>query len=249
MKTLLIMFFVLFSTIFCYAQRETPEFRTNINEVEVSPPLFTGVRNVVILENEGASYFKNYIIDNLNYDMNVSSPEGTEVVSFVITSSGRVADVKIVNSVDPEIDEEFIRVIENTNGMWKPGLKDGKYAAMPQEVSVIFSLNSNTKATIRTFQLKAEHYFTRASISLFEKQNFKRAESLFDRAILYLPHDCSSLVMRGLCRFGRGDKDGAMEDWTRVKNLGGIDITDMYYAQEIQEIDGFKELMTLLDNK
>jgi len=249
MRTVLIMFFVLCCTFFCVAQRETPEFRTNINEVEVSPPLFTGVRNVVFLENSDVSYFKNYIIDNLNYDLNVLSPEGTEVVSFVVTSSGRVTDVKIVNSVDPEIDEEFIRVIENTNGMWKPGLKDGKYAAMPQEVSVIFSLNTNANATMKSFQQRAEHYFTKASISLFEKQNLKRAETLFDRAILYLPHDCSTLVMRGLCRFGRGDKDGAMEDWTRVKNLGGIDITDLYYAEQIQESDGFKELMTLLDNK
>ncbi len=246
MKTLLSIFFVMCCTIFCVAQREVPEFRTNINEVEISPPLFTGVRNVVFIENSGGNYFKDYIIDNLNIDNDGSFGEGTEVVSFVVTASGRVSDVKIVNSVSSEVDKEFVRVIENSNGMWKPGLKDGQYAAMPQEVSVIFSMNDNVNTTIKSFKNKAEHYFMKASTTLFEKQNLKKAENLFDKAVLYLPHDCSSLVMRGVCRYGRGDKDGAMEDWTRVKALGGIDLSDIYYTEELKESDAFKELMTLL---
>ncbi len=247
MKTIFIIFFVVCCTIFCTAQKETREFRTNINEVEVSPPLFTGVRNIVYLENTGTNRFRDYIIANLDYVVDESTPEGTEVVSFVVTSTGQITDLKVVNSVSSDIDEEFIRVIKNTNGMWKPALKDGKYAAMPQEVSVTFSSNGDLNTTIETFKQRAENYFTKACINLYEKHNLRKAENMFDQAVRYLPHDCSTLLLRGICRYGRGNKDGAMEDWSRVKELGGINMAESYLAEDIKELDGYKELMTFLE--
>ncbi|WP_321374738.1 hypothetical protein [uncultured Draconibacterium sp.] len=246
MKTSIIIFLVMCCSFFCAAQLETQELFANMNEVEVSPPIFTGARNTAILENSGTNYFKDYLIKSLNSIKGKLSDDGTEVVSFVVTSTGQVADIEVINSVSTAIDREFIAIIEGTSGMWRPALKDGRYAAMPQEVSVAISYTDNAEVVKEFFQRKAEKFFSKAGNVLFEKRDLKRAENLYDRAILYMPNDCSNLIMRGLCRFERGNKDGAIDDWSRVKVLGDVDIQELFFAEDIKVMDGYKELITLL---
>lgn len=117
--------------------------------------------------------------------------QGTEVIKFSVNAWTEVTNVKIVNGVCPEIDDELIRVLESTNGMWKLGLKDGIPVSMEQEVSVVFSLSDNPKITSEKFHRVASSCFNIGSESFFEKGKSRKTERLFTKGIKYLPFDQS----------------------------------------------------------
>lgn len=50
---------------------------------------------------------------------------GTVIVSFVISKTGHVTDVKVERGVNPIIDEEAVKTIRNMPP-WKPGMRHGK---------------------------------------------------------------------------------------------------------------------------
>jgi protein TonB len=51
--------------------------------------------------------------------------EGTVKVNFVVNKDGSVSDIKIVQSVSKELDDEAIRVIKKMP-KWTPGKQDGE---------------------------------------------------------------------------------------------------------------------------
>jgi TonB family protein len=51
--------------------------------------------------------------------------EGQSLVSFMIGKDGSVSDVEIVRTLDPDLDEEAMRVVWASNGMWTPGRQRG----------------------------------------------------------------------------------------------------------------------------
>lgn len=65
--------------------------------------------------------------------------EGHVVITFVVEKTGRVSDVKVIRSVNPELDAEAKRVIE-TMPDWKPGKQRGEEVRVQFTVPVNFSL-------------------------------------------------------------------------------------------------------------
>ena len=51
--------------------------------------------------------------------------QGRVTLSFTVTSTGKVCDVKVLRGVDPLLDNEAVRVVEMSPD-WTPGMKDGK---------------------------------------------------------------------------------------------------------------------------
>ena len=104
-----------------------------LEEVEVTPPKFTGIEGVVtIIQNESIATIDDYLIKNIEYPEESVQRwlEGTAVVQFVVTANGEVTNFEVINSVSFDIDDELIRVLETTNGMWQPGLNNGRPVAM-----------------------------------------------------------------------------------------------------------------------
>jgi len=67
-----------------------------------------------------------YIADNFELPLAQESQIGGKIyVQFVITKTGKVDDVKVVKGVDPYLDQEAIRVVENMPD-WIPGKQRGK---------------------------------------------------------------------------------------------------------------------------
>ena len=64
---------------------------------------------------------------------------GNVRVSYVIDEEGNVTDVEVMESIDPYLDEEAVRVISSMP-KWKPGIKDGKYVKMKTSTLVKFKL-------------------------------------------------------------------------------------------------------------
>ena len=220
-----------------------------VEEVEVTAPLFTGVENAIKVQNESANaLIRQYLKDNIIYPekAKLSKKEGTEVVQFTVTEEGNVADFKIINSICPEIDYEIIRALKNTSGMWFPGYNNGKPVEMTKEVSLVFCLdNISSKSTHEIFSEKAIDYFNIGNINLFEKQNPKKAIKYYTWGINYLPYDNSLLLMRGMCRYELGEKEGAREDWNRMTVSDEIDMSKE--MTQMEEMKGYNEMMAILN--
>ena len=65
--------------------------------------------------------------------------QGRVVLQFVITKEGKVADIKIMRGVSPELDEEAVRVVKAMPA-WTPGKQDGQAVNVRYTLPVTFRL-------------------------------------------------------------------------------------------------------------
>ena len=65
--------------------------------------------------------------------------QGKVLVQFVVKSDGTVTDAKVVNSVDPLLDNEALRVVK-AMPKWKPGMQSGKAVNVKYNIPVSFRL-------------------------------------------------------------------------------------------------------------
>ncbi|WP_051718500.1 energy transducer TonB [Hymenobacter sp. IS2118] len=65
---------------------------------------------------------------------------GKVVVSFNVTALGEVADIRIVQSVCPAVDEAVLSAVRKLKS-FKPGLQDGQPVAVAFSVPVTFAIN------------------------------------------------------------------------------------------------------------
>ena len=65
--------------------------------------------------------------------------QGRVVLQFVITKEGKVADIKIMRGVSPELDEEAVRVVKAMPA-WTPGKQDGQAVNVRYTLPVTFKL-------------------------------------------------------------------------------------------------------------
>lgn len=168
------------------------------------------------------------------------SIEGKEIIHFTINPDGSVSNFKVVNSVSPRIDEEVIDALKTTDGMWKPGYNNENVIPMEKEFSMVFKL-----AETRDLIERATDQFKRGNKLLLIKEKPKRALQHFNRGLVYVPESKPLLFLRGLTRYELGNKDGAYQDWTRIKSMGGIEADgwlDKYYNME-----GYAEMMKTLN--
>ena len=245
MKTIAIFFSCMMLTVIASGQDQKP----NLGEVKVTAPKFAGIENAVeILNAKESETINDFLSKNFNYtDKRDVKPEGTEVIQFTVTPAGELTDFVIINSVSREIDKEMIRVLQTTNGMWIPGYNNTLPAEMTKEVSMAFCTeNNSSKSVTEIFNEKATHYFVDGNKALFEKQNPKKALKSFTWGINYLPYDKNLLIMRGICLYEKGDKDGAHKDWERVKIFGGCDMEDSDLTENLKGLKGYDELTSML---
>ena len=67
-----------------------------------------------------------YLVQNLKAEVGEKSVKGGQVrVGFTVNTYGKCVDVYLRRSVEFILDEEAIRVIENSP-LWQPAIQDGK---------------------------------------------------------------------------------------------------------------------------
>jgi TonB family protein len=226
----------------------------NLNEVMVALPTFTGIPGSVnFIHSEKATSLEEYLQKNIIYPEEAVDNfiRGTEVIKFVVTPEGNTTDFKVINSVSRQIDQEVIRVLKTTNGMWMPAHNNEKHVAMVKEVSIPFDIagvsRSGSKADFKTL---AQKYSTEGSTQLLVKNNPKKALKSYDKGILLRPNDKSLLLTRGMARYQVGDKDGATRDWARMKELGDATGENFFKNFEaFKGLKGYNEMISYLDEK
>ena len=241
MRTIIIFLVCMISSIFALGQNQKQNL---LEEIRCTPPRFTGIPGTIPALTEGKYQTINeYLAKNVQYpteDLEISL-QGTEVVQFIVSTSGNLSEIKIVNSLSDKVDAEVIRALKTTEGMWKPGYNDDKPVAMEKEVSVAFRIDGMWN---NDFNFWARKYFTQGNEIFFKQSNPRKAIKYFDKGITLLPNDKSLLVMRGIARFQTGNKEGAVRDWSRIKSLGGFESEE--YLKNLSDLKGYAELTQIM---
>ena len=247
MKTKILFIVILCLPISIWAQKGASPY--TLSKIEVTPPEFTNIKNVAMLfNNNNPALIENYLKEHTVYPEEAAKcyKQGTAVVQFIVTSEGEVTDFKVINSVCPMIDEEIIRVLSTTNGMWKPGIRDQKPADMEQEVSMMFvASRANRNSPVEYFTRQAKNLWVRGNTLFLEKHNPKKALKFYNESVKYLPYDPSTLLLRGFCKYELGDREGARSDWERVNTIGKYDADE--FIQNLAYLPGYDEMKIVLN--
>lgn len=206
-------------------------------EVKVIEPIFYWNKNASRqFQGNHSMLINSYLTENVEYPGKAIkyNIQGTEVVRFTVTARGEVTNIKVVNSVSPEIDEEAIRVLSTTSGKWIPGFENGTPVEMEKELTMVFQIGNNKKGTDGNMMEQATELFKKGSKSLVFQNNPAKALKYFDRALTYLPNDKNILYLRGMVRSMLDDHEGAKADWDRMKSLAAKTES----GRDIQVING-----------
>jgi len=200
-----------------------------LRDVDVKPPVFTGVEGIVTIINEGkTTSIYDYLGANLEYPEQSARwfREGTEIIQFTVLANGELDDFQVISSVSSNIDSEVIRVLKSTNGMWKPGENNGHPVAMEKEIAITFQIENSNHMRL------AQKLYKRANKKLL-KDKPQKALRLFSRALVYQPYSEPLLFARSVTRLSVGNKTGACEDWNRLKTMGS-NLADEYLMQHCE---------------
>ena len=243
MKTkLLLLLLCLVISIPAFSQNEKDH--TTLEEVQVSPPEFTGIEDATHFlngENANVSLLSRYMLNHVQYpDIDIESiREGKEIIRFTVQPDGSLTDFTVINSVSPSIDNEVINVMKSTEGMWKPGYNNETTVPMEKEFSIVFKIPGT-----RSLQSQSVSRYKRGSKLLLIKNNPKRALRHFEQGLVYVPENCSMLMLHGLSLYELGDKESACQDWNHIKALGGIEADG--WLDNYCEMKGYAEMKEIL---
>ena len=89
----------------------------------------------------GSKELMSWLGQNLRYPVKAqeAGKQGRVVLQFVITKEGKVADIKVMRGVSPELDEEAVRVVKAMPA-WTPGKQDGQAVNVRYTLPVTFRL-------------------------------------------------------------------------------------------------------------
>ena len=166
-------------------------------------------------------------------------------MQFVVTPAGNVEGLKVISSVSPAVDAEILRVLESTSGLWKPYLENGKPVAREKEISIAIA-GDGINPTQRFLQL-AKKQFALGNKKFLTKKESKSALYFYDKALCYMPYYKCILSTIVMWKYQIGDKQGACQDWNRVKTLGGIEADS--FLNNFCEMEGYTEMIGMVQVK
>lgn len=90
----------------------------------------------------GDAALMSYISKNIKYPSIATENgiQGRVICTFVINRDGKVTNAEVIRSVDPSLDKEALRVINNMPA-WKPGKQRGKPVRVKYTLPIVFRLN------------------------------------------------------------------------------------------------------------
>ncbi len=82
-----------------------------------------------------------YLAMNIRYPViaQENGIQGRVICQFVVTSEGKIGNVKVIRSIDPSLDKEAIRVVE-AMPLWTPGQQKGKNVNVQYTLPINFKL-------------------------------------------------------------------------------------------------------------
>ncbi len=124
---------------------DTPEKKEPVpfNQVEVTPTFNGGDANT----------FSRWVNQQLKYPESCKKEgiSGRVTLSFTVSETGKVTDVKVLRGVHEDLDNEAIRVVSSSPD-WTPGKVDGKPVAVSYNFPIIFQTKKPENTDVVPFQ-------------------------------------------------------------------------------------------------
>lgn len=110
-------------------------------EEYVKEEVYRAVEQMPVFPGGEAALMK-WVNNNIQYPPEAKkySVEGRVVVQFVVTKTGTIGEVKVVRSLDPDLDKEAVRVCK-TLPQFRPGRFKGKAVNVWYTLPIQFKLN------------------------------------------------------------------------------------------------------------
>ena len=91
----------------------------------------------------GAMAMFEYLSKSIKYPKETAEAqkEGRVIATFIVNKDGTISDARVVKSVDPALDTEALRVI-NDMPNWKPGKQNGKVVNVKYTIPISFRLQA-----------------------------------------------------------------------------------------------------------
>lgn len=104
-------------------------------------PVFIVVEKSAVFQHGSLDKFREWISQNIKYPSEASKNgiSGRVIIQFSIDTTGKLCDAKILRGVEPGIDKEALRVI-NQSPQWTPAEQGGKKVKQQFVMPVVFSL-------------------------------------------------------------------------------------------------------------
>src|SRR5690554_3115204 len=109
---------------------------------EVTEEIFVVVENQPEFPGGNAAMMK-FLGDNIKYPViaQENGIQGRVICNFVVEKDGSITDVQVVRGVDPSLDREAVRVIQQMP-RWKPGKQRGSAVRVRFTLPVVFRLQN-----------------------------------------------------------------------------------------------------------
>jgi periplasmic protein TonB len=131
---------VLILSVFAVAVFILPTCGKN-KSTEVNPDVYTKVDEMPVFAGGDAAIL-DYIAKNTVYpeDAKKNGIQGKVIVKMVVNKDGTVSNVEVLQSADPLLDAEAVRVVGNLPKFEKPGILNGKAVAVNFVLPISFKL-------------------------------------------------------------------------------------------------------------
>ena len=162
---------------------------------------------------------------NIKYpaDAKEKGVQGRVIVQFVVEKDGTIVNAKVVRGVDPDLDAEALRVV-NQSPKWKPGKQKGEAVRVKYTLPIMFKLDndsSNSKAAEAPREAKVDENGVHQVCEEMPEFPGGMAECMkyLSKNINY-PEDCKKEGIQGrvIVQFVV-DKDGSIKDPTIARGV------------------------------
>lgn len=101
--------------------------------------VFSSVDKMPVYSEDEVGLLK-YIATNTHYPEKAKKKgiSGKVIVEFIVLENGAIDGVRILKSVNPELDEESVRVVKSIEGKWEPAQLDGKSVRFLYNIPIVF---------------------------------------------------------------------------------------------------------------
>jgi TonB family protein len=162
---------------------------------------------------------------NIKYpaDAKEKGVQGRVIVQFVVEKDGTIVNAKVVRGVDPDLDAEALRVV-NQSPKWKPGKQKGEAVRVKYTLPIMFRLgndSSDSKAAEAPREAKVDENGVHQVCEEMPEFPGGMAECMkyLSKNINY-PEDCKKEGIQGrvIVQFVV-DKDGSIKDPTIARGV------------------------------
>lgn len=167
----------------------------------------------------GDQGLKKFLIANIRYpDAAIEKKiSGTIYISFVVLSTGKIADVKVLKGISSDTDhlleDEALRVVSAMPD-WNPGTQNKKEVNVQYNLPIKFSLPEQTKN--KTYLID---YFEKGN-NYFNEGNYALAIDAYESSIIVEKNNVNAYFNRGVCYQKIGDVFKACLDWKKAADMG-----------------------------